>query len=137
MDVHVRAAVPASRRRPGGGGPGVLVVAAVAAGAVAAARRRSVRPLGRGALAVPLALLSEGAPRGPAGTALAGRGLRLLFDLAAVAEAVRIGRPRLAVAALHPTEPGAARRRARNRSATTAGGLVALLPLVLRATPRR
>jgi len=137
MDVHVRAAVPASRRRPGGGGPGVLVVAAVAAGAVAAARRRSVRPLGRGALAVPLALLSEGVPRRPAGTALAGRGLRLLFDLAAVAEAIRIGRPRLAVAALHPTEPGAARRRARNRSATTAGGLVALLPIVLRAAPRR
>jgi len=54
-----------------------------------------------------------------------------------VAEAIRIGRPRLAVAALHPMEPGAARRRARDRSATTAGGLVALLPLVLRATPRR
>ncbi len=137
MDVHVRAAVPASRRRPGGGGPGVLVAAAAAAGAVAAARRRSARPLARGALAVPLALLSEGAPHGPAGTALAGRGLRLLFDLAAVAEAIRIGRPRLAVAALHPTEPGAARRRARDRSATTAGALLALLPLVVRARPRR
>ena len=137
MDVHVRAAVPARRRRPGGGGPGVLVVAAVAAGAVAAARRRSARPLARAGLAVPLALLSEGVPHGPAGTALAGRGLRLAFDLASVAEAIRIGRPRLAVAALHPTEPGAARRRARDRSATTAGALLALLPLVLRATPRR
>src|SRR4029079_5825450 len=31
----------------------------------------------------------------------------------------------------------AARRRARDRSATTAGGLVALLPLVLQETPRR
>ena len=137
MDVHVRAAVPARRRRPGGGGPGVLVVAAVAAGAVAAARRRSARPLARAGLAVPLALLSEGVPHGPAGTALAGRGLRLAFDLASVAEAIRIGRPRLAVAALHPTEPWAARRRARDRSATTAGALLALLPLVLRATPRR
>ena len=137
MDVHVRAAVPASRRRPGGGGPGVLVAVAVAAGAVAAARRRSARPLARGALAVPLALLCEGPPHGPPGTALAGRGLRLLFDVAAVAEAVRIRRPALALAALHPTEPGAARRRALERSATTAGALLALLPLVLRPTPRR
>jgi hypothetical protein len=137
MDVHVRAAVPPIRRRPGGAGPGVLVATAAAAGAAGAARRRSARPLATGALAVPLALLAEGPPRGPLGTALAGRLLRLLFDVAAVAEAIRVGRPPLAVAALHPVERTAARRRARDRTAATAGALVAVLPLILRPTPGR
>jgi glycosyl transferase family 2 len=137
MDVHVRAAAAPARRMPGGAGPGVLIAAASAAAAVGSARRRSLRPPALGALAVPLALLSDGPPRGPLGTALAGRGLQVLFDLAAVAEAIRIGRPRLAVAALHPTDPGAARRRARDRSAATVGALIALLPLMFRARRRR
>jgi Glycosyl transferase family 2 len=137
MDVHVRAALPPTRRRPGGVGPGVLVLAATAAGAAGAARRRSARPLATAALAVPLALLAEGPPRGPLGPAVAGRFLRLLFDLAAVAEAIRLGRPALAAAALHPTERAAARQRARDRTATTAGALAALLPFVLRAASRR
>jgi GT2 family glycosyltransferase len=137
MDVHVRAAVPPDRRRPGGAGPGVLGLAATAAGAATAVRERSPRPLATAAVAVPLALLAEGPPRGPLVTAYAGRLLRLVFDLAAVAEAIRIGRPPLAVAALHPTDHAAARRRARDRTAATAGALAALLPLVLRPTPRR
>jgi hypothetical protein len=140
MDAHVRAAVPASRRRPGGAGPALLVAVAALTAVAEAARLRAPRPLARAAIALPLALLVDGRPARPVATGLAGRALQLVFDLAALGESIRIGRPALAFAALHPPDPHAARRRARRRSAATTAGLAGVLALVLdtarhRATP--
>jgi hypothetical protein len=114
----------------------VLVAVAALAAVAEAARLRAPRPLARAAIALPLAVLGEGAPTPPVATGLAGRALQLVFDVAALAESIRIGRPALAFAALHPPDPHSARRRARRRSATTAAAIAGVLALVLDPTRR-
>ena len=129
MDLHVRAALPASRRRPAGAGPELVLVAGVAAVVAQAVRARRLTALLRLAPVAGTALLCQWRPRRPLLDGLAGDALQLLFACGATAEAVRRGRPALAFAGLHPVDRGAAVRRARRRSATTAAGLLAVLSL--------
>jgi hypothetical protein len=64
------------------------------------------------------------------GARAGGAALRLLFDLGALAEALRTGRPGLALAGLHPADRRAARALAARRTARTAVALALLRPLV-------
>ena len=125
MDIHVRAAVPAGRLRPAGAGPEVVLVAGAMLAMIRAVRRRSIRPLAGGPVAVAAALLSERRPRPPFLISVAGDALRLLFGLGALTEALRRGRPILAIRALHPIDPSAAKQRAWRRTSRTASALVA------------
>jgi len=79
---------------------------------------------------VPAALALAMPDRGAAPDRAGGAALRVLFDVATVAEAARTGRPGLAFAALHPADRAAARRRAARRTAIAAGLLVALRPFL-------
>jgi hypothetical protein len=129
MDLHVRAALPASRRRPAGAGPEIVLGAGFAAALARALRARRLAPLRLLPLVLATALVCQWRPRRPLLDGLAGEALQLLFACGATAEALRRGRPALAFAGLHPVDPSAAARRARRRSATTAGGLLLVLAL--------
>jgi hypothetical protein len=130
MDLHVRAALPASRRRPAGAGPELVIAAGAAAVIAQALRTRRVAPLLRLPAVAATALLCQWRPRRPLFDGLAGEALQLLFACGATVEALRRGRPALAFTGLHPVDRRAARQRARRRSATTAAGLLVALALV-------
>jgi GT2 family glycosyltransferase len=126
MDIHVRATVHPDRRRPAGAGPEFILFAGTTVALSRAIRHRSIHPLRGVPIAAAAALACELGRRPPLARTLAGAVLRLVFASAAITEALRQGRPKLAFVALSPVDRDAARRRARRRTATTIAALLAL-----------
>jgi hypothetical protein len=133
MDIHVRAALAPGRLTPSGAGPEVYVAILSAGALLAAARCRGARPLLRALLVLPCALVMDEPPRAPLSAGVPGAALRLTFALAALAEALRVKRPGVALLGLAPVDRRSAARRARRRTAMTLAGLMLTLPWVSHA----
>jgi hypothetical protein len=115
-------------RRPGGV-RGVLSGGAL----LAAARRRRARPLLRSLLVLPCPLVRNEPPRPPLVARVSGAALRLVFAVVALAEALRVERPGVALRGLAPVDRPCAAGIARRRTSVTPAALMLTLPWVSRA----
>jgi Glycosyltransferase like family 2 len=139
MDVHVRMASAPGRLVPAGAGPEVYAAVLCCGTLLAAARHRSARPLLRALLVLPCVLVLNEPPRPPLVARVSGAALRRIFAVAALAEALRVRRPGVALRGLAPVDRPLAVRIARRRTAVTIAALMLTLPWVSRAprAPRR
>jgi glycosyltransferase involved in cell wall biosynthesis len=125
MDLHIRASIPSDRLRPAGAGPEIVLAVGIGVAVIRAFRRRSVDALMGVPVSIAAALLCEWRPRRPVFAETGGAVLRLVFATGTLVEAVRRGRPRLAFSGLHPVDHALAAARARRRSVSAAGWLLA------------
>jgi hypothetical protein len=132
MDVHVPMASPLGRLVPAGAGPEVYVAVLSAGALLAAARRRRARPLLRSLLVLPCPLVRN-EPRPPLVARVPGAALRLVLAVAALAEALRVERPGVALRGLAPVDRPCAGRIPRRRTSVTPAALMLTLPWVSRA----
>jgi hypothetical protein len=133
MGVHVPMASPPGRLVPAGAGPEVYVAVLSGGALLAAARRRRARPLLRLLLVLPCPLVRNEPPRPPLVARVSGAASRLVFAVTALAEALRVERPGVALRGLAPVDRPCAARIGRRRTSVTPAALMLTLPWVSRA----